>query len=286
MPLSVTATVSNQDKHLGEIYALLFHNDKIYSAAVDGKIKIWNTDLKLETQFQAHESAIYHIAALKDTLYSCSNDGTIQAWSLDTYKHKKTLIKYTEEEVLRLYIVDGKLYAGNDKGILTIWENDAMINQYNLVEEIRDFGVDGAFIYAVRDRDMCVHELLPGDKNKYTTRIALEGSSPLRLVGNKLCFAARSGNNICVHENSKKSGFKELGVIQAHEMILNAMCGYEDSTLFSAGYDGKLKQWNLDTLQNVGTCEIGYCVNTICVGLQGQIYVAGDNGNLNRVDNK
>jgi hypothetical protein len=45
-------------------------------------------------------------------------------------------------------------------------------------------------------------------------RKTLEGRSPLCIVGNKLCFATRSGNNICVHENSNASSFKELGQIQ------------------------------------------------------------------------
>jgi hypothetical protein len=45
-------------------------------------------------------------------------------------------------------------------------------------------------------------------------RKTLEGRSPLCIVGNKLCFATRSGNNICVHENSKASNFKVLGQIQ------------------------------------------------------------------------
>jgi hypothetical protein len=40
MPLAITASASDQDKHLGEVYAVIFHNDKLYSAAVDGKIKV------------------------------------------------------------------------------------------------------------------------------------------------------------------------------------------------------------------------------------------------------
>jgi hypothetical protein len=53
-----------------------------------------------------------------------------------------------------------------------------------------------------------------GDKGRYMTNKTLEGRSPLCIVGNKLCFADRSGNNICVHENNKASSFKELGQIQ------------------------------------------------------------------------
>jgi hypothetical protein len=50
-------------------------------------------------------------------------------------------------------------------------------------------------------------------------RKTVEGRSPLCIVGNKLCFATRSGTNICVHENSKASNFKELGQIQAGGFI-------------------------------------------------------------------
>ncbi|XP_023718980.1 F-box/WD repeat-containing protein pof11 isoform X1 [Cryptotermes secundus] len=325
MPLVITASPSNQDKHLSEIYALLIHNDKLYSAAVDGKIKVWHPNLELEAEFQAHESAIYHIAAHKDTLYSCSNDGTLQAWSLDGLKHKKTLFQSSDEEILRLYVIDGTLYSGNDKGILSVWKNDKLQCLFSMVEEIRDFSVADNLMYTVRDRDVCINELMPeepaasifnlegtikflhsipnffqyitvlkpifyyaskGDRGHYIMRKTLEGRSPLCIVGNKLCFATRSGNNICVHENSQASSFKELGQIQAHEMILNALCGFEDSTLFSGGYDGKVKQWNLETLECINTCEVGFCINTICIGSQGQVYVAGDNGFINRLDNK
>lgn len=80
---------------------------------------MWDANLKFEAEFQAHESAIYHIAAKDNILYSCSNDGTIQAWNLDTFKHEKTLRESSEEETLRLYVIGGKLYSGNDKGMVS-----------------------------------------------------------------------------------------------------------------------------------------------------------------------
>jgi WD40 repeat protein len=69
-------------------------------------------------------------------------------------------------------------------------------------------------------------------------------------------------------------------------MIVNALCGFEDSTLFSGGYDETVRQWNLETLKCVSTCDIGFCGNTICIGSQGHVYVAGDNGFIKRLDNK
>jgi WD40 repeat protein len=80
---------------------------------------VWDANLQFEAEFQAHESAIYHIAAKDNIIYSCSTDGTIQAWSLDTLKHVKTLFESSEEETLRLYVIDGKLYSGNDKGMVS-----------------------------------------------------------------------------------------------------------------------------------------------------------------------
>ena len=69
-------------------------------------------------------------------------------------------------------------------------------------------------------------------------------------------------------------------------MIVNALCGWGDSTLLSAGYDGKVKQWNLNNLELVNSCDVGGCINGLCVGSQGQVYAGGVNGFLHRLDNK
>jgi hypothetical protein len=45
---------------------------------------------------------------------------------------------------------------------LSVWENDTLLCQFNMVEEIRDFTVADKLMYTVRDRDVCINELLPG----------------------------------------------------------------------------------------------------------------------------
>lgn len=55
---------------------------------------------------------------------------------------------------------------------------------------------------------------LVGDKGRFMTRMTLEGRSPLCVIGNKMCFASRFGNNICVHDNTKANNFKKLGDLQ------------------------------------------------------------------------
>jgi hypothetical protein len=37
-----------------------------------------------------------------------------------------------------------------------------MLCQFNMLEEIRDFTVVDTFIYTVRDRDVCINEIIPG----------------------------------------------------------------------------------------------------------------------------
>jgi hypothetical protein len=44
--------------------------------------------------------------------------------------------------------------------------------------------------------------------------MTLEGRSPLCIIGNKMCFASRFGNNISVHDNTKANNFKKLGDLQ------------------------------------------------------------------------
>lgn len=77
---------------------------------------MWDTDLKLQAEFQAHPVNVYSMAILEDTLYSSSNDGTIQAWNIGSWTQKKTLFNNPNDEVLRLTTSNKKLYSGDDKG--------------------------------------------------------------------------------------------------------------------------------------------------------------------------
>lgn len=45
---------------------------------------------------------------------------------------------------------------------LSVWKNDILQCQFSMVEEIRDFSVADNLMYTVRDRDVCINELMPG----------------------------------------------------------------------------------------------------------------------------
>lgn len=70
----------------------------------------------------------------------------------------------------------------------------------------------------------------------------------------------------------------------AHELIINAVCGTNDR-LYTAGYDGKVKKWvELENgAQNSGEIETGVCINHLCNGLENTVYVGDTNGVIKRV---
>lgn len=71
----------------------------------------------------------------------------------------------------------------------------------------------------------------------------------------------------------------------AHEMIINTLCGYE-CNLYTAGYDGHIKKWVEladGCPQIAGDVSVGNCVNAICVGPNQSVYVGDSRGMISRV---
>nr|CAD7457505.1 unnamed protein product [Timema tahoe] len=285
MPLTISVTVSENNRHLQDVTTLLFKDEKLYSAAEDGIVKVWDPHLRFLMELRAHESVVFHLATIGDTLYTCSNDGTIKAWDIDTLEHKKTLLQY-DSEVWRFFAAHGRLYAGDVKGIVRVYENDELVRIYDLTEEVRDMAVSTQLLYTVRDRDVVITELLPGPKGHAVTRKTIEGSSPMCLVGDMICFVSRSARDILVHDNNKQSSFKELGKIQAHEMIINTLCPEGDSIVYSGGYDAKVKKWDMSNMKLLDSCDIGRSISALSIGSRGQVYVAGSSGYIARLDRR
>nr|CAD7596597.1 unnamed protein product [Timema genevievae] len=244
---------------------------------------VWDPHLRFLMELRAHESVVFHLATIGDTLYTCSNDGTIKAWDIDTLEHKKTLLQY-DSEVWRFFAAHGRLYAGDVKGIVRVYENDELVRMYDLTEEVRDIAVSTQLLYTVRDRDVVITELLPGPKGHAVTRKTIEGSSPMCLVGDMICFVSRSARDILVHDNNKQSFFKELGKIQAHEMIINTLCPEGDSIVYSGGYDAKVKKWDMSNMKLLDSCDISRSISALSIGSRGQVYVAGSSGYIARLD--
>lgn len=242
--------------------------------------------MKLIKEIQAHPVNVYSIAAHGNTVYTCSNDGTIQSWDTDSLEKKKTLIENPSDEQLRLFAArDGKLYSGDDKGNIRVWVNDEQVGNYEVGEEVWDLLVKDNLLFTVRNLDVSVTEMIEGPKSLYCARGSFHGRSPLRMLQKYICFMGRCGRVINIHEISKENNFKKHADIQAHELIVNAMCCKEEPnpTIYSGGYDKTVKSWDLETQKSKDSIELDTCINFLCDGPAGHVYVGGINGYLARI---
>lgn len=72
-------------------------------------------------------------------------------------------------------------------------------------------------------------------------------------------------------------------------MIINALVGVQsgDATLlYSAGWDRVVKQWKIEggSATNIDKANVDIVVNTLAYGEKGEIYAAGGDGHIVRVD--
>lgn len=289
MPFAIRTRADDADKHASDVNALIYAKDKLYSGGDDGKIKIWEEDLRLVKQVAAHERSIFSLVASNDTLYSCSNDGTVKAWALDDLSAKGTIFT-GEGEIWKLWFSDSALYIGDNEGNVRVYADGKIVSTVNLLEPVKDMMVIGNLIYTVKDLDLVISEVYPGDKGTFGTTKTIMGRAPVCVSGDKLCFCSRTGKDLLLHENSRDLQFKELSQVKdAHEMIINALCGVKsdgDSLFYSGGWDKTVKQWKVagSGLQKVNSCCVDMCINVIAAGPKGEIYVAGSDGHIVRVD--
>ncbi|XP_018332230.1 type II inositol polyphosphate 5-phosphatase 14-like [Agrilus planipennis] len=288
MPFAVRTRADDGDKHTSDVNALIFANNKLYSGANDGKIKVWEEDLKLGGQVDAH-TAVYSLAASNDTLYSCSNDGFIKAWLLDSLKEKGTIYK-GEDEFWKLVYVDGTLYAGDSQGQIRFFQNDKIVNNLGVLEGVSGLGVQGNLLFSVKELDVVVTEFIPGHQGQFTTETTIMGRAPLIVEDGKFAFVSRSGRDLLVHNACKKSGFNLIAEVKdAHEKIINALVAVKDGSdllLYTGGWDKTVKQWKLSgkNLSLVNQCNADFVVNVLAAGPKGEIYAGGSDGHILRID--
>lgn len=54
----------------------------------------------------------------------------------------------------------------------------------------------------------------------------------------------------------------------AHEMIINSICGSDNNEFYTGGWDGTVKKWIIDgtSVKSLGGVNLNSCINTITVG--------------------
>lgn len=301
MPATVENVSADSDKHSSDTTAVVFHNDHVFSAGGDGKVKIWTTDLRLVKELTPHEGYIYAMAVdSKGQLYTSSCDGTIKCLTNPlTSNECKELLKCNDE--IECLFVDPKdnLYSGDDKGIITMWIDQRIKYKFNVVEQVRSMATQNNIIYSIRDNDLTVTEIIEGSASgRFMTKASIPGRYPIRLCGgctedgvyNNVAILTRDGLGVTMIKNSKKEHYSVIWTKEnAHSMIINAMDA-KDDYLYTAGYGGIIKQWSdLDAKEPKLNGEIllgssGVCVNSVAIGAdKTHVYAGCSDGALQLV---
>lgn len=291
MPIKLE--VSAAEKHEGDAVCIAFSNNHIFSGGADGKIKVWDSDLNLKKTLDMHESYIYSIAFNKNgQLFTSSCDGYVKYINDPVNNDHIEELVCCDDPIISMYCDGDFLYTGDEKGVVTKWQNNKMLFKYNIVEEVKSLAAEGTLIFTARDLDVVVSDLMPGKSGKYSTKAVFPGRAPLTLLGNVvenkrsyIGFTDRSGRGLVLAKNLPGEKFVTIWELNdCHDMIINSICGNE-SFLFSGGYDGKIKGWtDIDKTKPtaMGEADTGNCINSICLGSSGKIYAACSNGTIHK----
>uniref|UniRef100_A0A182QD75 WD repeat-containing protein 55 homolog n=1 Tax=Anopheles farauti TaxID=69004 RepID=A0A182QD75_9DIPT len=301
MPATVVNVSEDSNKHNSDTTAVVFHNDHVFSAGGDGKVKVWSKDLRLVKELTAHEGYIYAMANdSKGQLYTSSSDGTIKCLTSPlTGDDCKELLKCNDE--IECLFVDPKdnLYSGDDKGIITMWINQRIKYKFNVVEQVRSMAIQNNIIYSIRDNDLTVTEIIEGSASgRFMTKASIPGRCPVRLCGgsteagvyNNVAILTRDGMGLTMIRNNKKEQYPVIWTKEnAHSMIINTMVA-SDEYLYTAGYGGAIKQWSELDAKEPKLCNefvlgsSGICINTVAVGAdKTSLYVGCSDGTVQLV---
>ncbi|XP_068908957.1 myosin heavy chain kinase D [Tenebrio molitor] len=291
MPLHVACKADDSNKHEYDVNQIIFHKGKLFTAADDGKVKVWTPDLKFLQEVQAHPCSIFSVTASDDTLYTCSNDGTVKSWDLNTLQDKKTLVKDEEVEFWKVKYDKGVLYIGDDQGNMRIYKNEIFFGSINVAIPVKDLAVKENLVFASKDHDIIVTDLhLNGEKPTFGVKATIVGRGPIILIEDKSIFMSRTGRDILLNQIGENQHIKELSTVsEAHDMIVNAGVAANwdgKCSVFTGGWDKIVKQWKVEnnSLKADGSCAIDFIINSMIDGEKGQVYVAGSDGHIARLD--
>lgn len=66
--------------------------------------------------------------------------------------------------------------------------------------------------------------------------------------------------------------------------MINSICGnMETTTLYSGGYDKSVKVWDVQLLKDISSVDIGKTVNAIAIDNNKQIFIATDDGSIQKL---
>lgn len=71
---------------------------------------------------------------------------------------------------------------------------------------------------------------------------------------------------------------------QGHQLMINSVCGnVEATTLYSGGYYKFVKIWDVQLLKDISSVDIGKTVDAIAIDNNKQVFIATDDGSIQRL---
>ncbi|XP_046406533.1 myosin heavy chain kinase B [Ischnura elegans] len=277
--MSFTLNASAARPHDGDVVSLCWAPGRgVFSGGEDGIVKVWDEKLSLIGSVPAGSYSVYDIVYHNDSLYTCSYDGKISIWSPpksgDTEWAAKAVLEGHMEGVRRMRFSGDVLYSGDEQGVVIEWINDEKKRIFNILEEIWDLWVIDTTMYTVRDKDISITEIKA--KNTFSSKGTLEGRGPMCLIDDHIYCITRDGMGIMGYGKADDK-YPKLDTLTGHERIINALTG-KNHMLFSAGWDGKVKAWDIRTMKCTATYDAKENINCLTVTDNMTLYAGGSNG--------
>ncbi|CAL8118320.1 unnamed protein product [Orchesella dallaii] len=212
------------------------------------------------------------------TFYTSSSDCAIKHWDEagdGSFKLLATLEGHNEPP-RKLRFFNGRLYSGDEKGDVKVWEDGKCLGTIETMEEIWDLLAIQDHFVTVRHIDVTIYSIVQrDDKIRGSVRNSIPGRAPLHTVGNRLFCIDRNDNVVNVHD-LEKSGNPLLGSLRGHDAIINAITAVGDR-LITGACDNSAIVWNLENLNQQEKIPMDGYVNALVVTEDGKVYAAGEN---------
>ncbi len=281
---------SQADKHRGYVWCLEHGADNtLYSGGRDAVIRHWSADMHLLNSFQVHKRSVIDICQMDSNSYaSSSRDMTIKCWNS---KGEVTAAKKLDHMILCLQKCGDLLLAGNTKGEVLVFDQTLRQLQTIKMHSSWVWGVAHyeGFIYSTSDDGKICRSKLDGTfRNIYAHEVGLfslnispEGMLHCGMQNGKMIEIDlrhrvirkdrvhfdlirsiayfKDGILSCGEDNAiyyNSAGIKQL--IGTHNNFVQDLL-VMDKTIYSAGYDGSIKIWQVQGLPEPDTMEGVYC---------------------------
>ena len=265
--------------HKGYIWNLLkLNNEHFLSCGRDKKIKLWNTQLELQTEIEIHSNSVLKmILFAKDEYISCSRDFTIKKWNLSG-NVLSTI--HLDEMILNLVCLsNGLIIASGTSGKLFVLNSNL-----NIIKTIR---VHRNWIWGLsKTEDDHIITCCEGGTIHVTnifdetTECIYEHNQPLfciNLIKNDVILCGSKDGSL-IQLNTKTNTVSQRNI---HNDIIRSII-YHNKTIISCGEDNTVVSINDKSQESKKIFVSSNFLQDVIV-IKDELYLAGYDGVINTI---